>query len=239
VSAAGVREYLPGDSLRWIHWRTSARKDDFYVRLFESTPAGDWWIILDLEQGIQAGDGANSTEEHGVVLAASLADRGLRMGKAVGLAAYGEPFVLLPPKEGDGQRWEILRSLALLSPARHSLAELLNAIRRTLGRYTSLVIITPNANGSWLESLLPLLWQEAVPTVLLLDPNSFGGRGDTRGIFEELSKWSIHRYVITPDLLNRSEAHPGRKGQWEWRISPTGRAIPAIPPSETSWKALA
>jgi uncharacterized protein (DUF58 family) len=209
------------------------------MRLFESTPAGDWWIILDLEQGIQAGVGANSTEEHGVVLAASLADRGLRMGRAVGLAAYGEPFVWLPPKEGDGQRWKILRNLAMLSPTRHSLAELLNAIRRTLGRYTSLVIITPNVNGNWLESLLPLLWQEAVPTVLLLDPNSFGGKGDSRGMFEELSKWGIHRYIITPDLLNRPEAHPGRKGQWEWRISPTGRAIPVTHPSETSWKALA
>ena len=239
VSATGVREYVPGDNLRWIHWRTSARKDDFYVRLFESTPAGDWWIILDLEQGIQAGEGANSTEEHGVVLAASLADRGLRMGRSVGLAAYGEPFVWLPPKEGDGQRWEILRSLALLSPTQHSLVELLTAIRRTLGRYTSLVIITPNTNGSWLESLLPLLWQEAVPTVLLLDPKSFGGRGDTRGIIEELSKLSIHRYVITPGLLNRPEAQPGRKGQWEWRISPTGRAIPVTSPSETPWKALA
>lgn len=239
VSASGVREYVPGDNLRWIHWRTSARKDDFYVRLFESTPAGDWWIILDLEQGIQAGDGANSTEEHGVVLAASLADRGLRMGRSVGLAAYGETFVWLPPKEGDGQRWEILRSLALLSLTQHSLVELLTAIRRTLGRNTSLVIITPNTNGSWLESLLPLLWQEAVPTVLLLDPKSFGGRGDTRVITEELSKLSIHRYVITPGLLNRPEAQPGRKGQWEWRISPTGRAIPVTSPSETTWKALA
>jgi len=41
VSAAGVREYVPGDSMRWIHWRTFARRDSLFVRLFDGTPASD------------------------------------------------------------------------------------------------------------------------------------------------------------------------------------------------------
>jgi uncharacterized protein (DUF58 family) len=112
VSATGVREYVPGDSLHSIHWRTSARRDELYVRLFDSTPSGDWWIILDMDQSVQVGEGAQSTEEHAVILAASLADRGLRLGKAVGLVAHGEPLTWLPPREGEGQRWEMLRALA-------------------------------------------------------------------------------------------------------------------------------
>ncbi|MEW5872125.1 MAG: DUF58 domain-containing protein [Chloroflexota bacterium] len=237
VSAAGVREYAPGDSLRWVHWRTSARRDELHVRLFDSTPSGDWWILLDMQADVQAGLGARSTEEHGVILAASLADRGLRLGKAVGMVAYGQPLAWLPPREGDGQRWEILRSLALVQPARHSLGEMLARLRPTLGGYTSLVIITPNARGDWLEGLLPLLWQGAVPTVLLLDPLAFGGEGNPEGVIQELSRWGVQHHRITPDLLDRPEAQPGHKGQWEWRISPTGRAIAINPPRE-GWKAL-
>jgi len=238
VSAAGVREYVPGDTLRWIHWRTSARRDDLYVRLFDSTPSGDWWIVLDLDERVQVGQGAGSTEEHGIILAASLADRGLRMGLAVGMAAYGAPLVWLPPREGDGQRWEILRSLAVVETAKQSLGELLVGLRSALGRFTSLVIITPNVGGEWLEGLLPLLWQGTVPTVLLLDPATFGGHGDSQGLFDQLRRWSVHCSLITPDLLDRPEAQPGRRGHWQWRVSPTGRAIAANPPRDTGWRSF-
>jgi uncharacterized protein (DUF58 family) len=100
VGAASVRDYVQGDSLRWIHWPTSARRDSLFVKLFDGTPAGDWWVFLDLDQSAQAGQGQASTEEHGVILAASLADRGLRSGRAVGLVTHGEELVWLPPQEG-------------------------------------------------------------------------------------------------------------------------------------------
>jgi uncharacterized protein (DUF58 family) len=173
VSAAGVREYRPDDSLRWIHWRTSARRDSLFVRLFDGTPASNWWILLDMDRHVQVGKGPDATEEHAVILAASLADRGLRSGQAVGLAAHGEQLVWLPPREGEGQRWEILRSLALVSLGSRPLAELLAGIRPTLEQRTSLVIITPAVDTAWVEALLPLLRRGAIPTVLLLDPVSF------------------------------------------------------------------
>ena len=59
VSAASVREYRPGDSLRWIHWRTSARRDALFVQIFDGTPASDWWILLDMNRYVQAGEGAD------------------------------------------------------------------------------------------------------------------------------------------------------------------------------------
>jgi uncharacterized protein (DUF58 family) len=107
VSAAGVRDYHPGDSLRRIHWRTSAHRDALSVRLFEGTPSSDWWIFLDLHQEVQVGEGWDSTLEHGVILAASLADRGLRSGHAVGLVAFSEELVWMAPRGGENQRLEI------------------------------------------------------------------------------------------------------------------------------------
>jgi uncharacterized protein (DUF58 family) len=143
------------------------------VRLFDGTPASDWWILLDMDRHVQVGKGPDATEEHAVILAASLADRGLRSGQAVGLAAHGEQLVWLPPRGGEGQRWEVLRSLALVSPGSHPLVELLAGMRPALEQYTSLVIITPAVDTAWVEALVPLLRCGAIPTVLLLDPVSF------------------------------------------------------------------
>jgi uncharacterized protein (DUF58 family) len=238
VSAASVRDYTHGDSLRWIHWPTSARRDSLFVKLFDGTPAGDWWIFLDLDERVQAGQGQASTEEHGVILAASLADRGLRLGRAVGLVTHGEELVWLPPGEGDGQRWTILRALALADHGSRPLAELLSRVRPRFGERTSLVLITPSLDRRWVEALWPLMQRGAIPTVLLLDPASFGGIGDASRASAMLSDLGITCYVITRDLLDRPEAQPGRRGEYEWRVTPLGRAVTARNPRELAWKVL-
>jgi uncharacterized protein (DUF58 family) len=238
VSASGVRDYVPGDSLRWIHWRTTAHRDELFVRLFDGTPAADWWILLDTDYSVQAGKGPDSTLEHAITLAASLADRGLRTRHAVGLAASSDPVVWLPPQEGDGHRWAILRALALVSTARMPFEQFLERLKPSFGKYASLILITPNVSGNWLKTLLPLIWAGAVPTVLLLNPPSFGGEGDLRGLQSTLVRQSIPHYVITRDLLNRSISHLGHQGQWEWRFTPTGRAVAVQQPGDFTWKEL-
>ena len=238
VISAGVRDYFPGDSLHWIHWPSSAHHDALLVRLFDSTPAGDWWIFLDMDRRVQAGQGQVSTEEHGVILAASLADRGLRARRAVGLVTHGERLVWQPPKMGDGQRWEVLRELALVTPGSRPLAELLTRVRPAFGQLASLIVITPAVDGDWVESLLPLLRRGAVATVLLLDPVSFGGTGDVGSVSALLSNLGVAHHVITRDLLDQPEARPGQQGHWEWRIMPTGRAVPVRQPRDMVWKVL-
>ena len=244
VNAAGAREYHPGDSLSSVHWRISAHHDSLFVRLFDSTPTSDWWILLDLDRRVQAGEGQNSTTEHSVILAASLADRGLRSGRSVGLVAYGEGLTWLPPQGGETRRWEILRALTLASTGSRSLAELLAQVKPSLKQRSSIIVITPATQGDWIEGILPLVWRGAVPTVLLLDPVSFGGlatplRTWLDGTLALLAEMEIARYLITRDLLDRPESRPSQEGHWDFRVSPRGRAVPIRKPRYMSWKVLA
>ena len=238
VSAAGVRSYVPGDTLHAIHWPTSARRGSLFVRLFDNTPAGDWWIFLDVERRVQAGQGQTATEEHGVILAASLADRGQRLGRATGLAAQGETLVWLPPQVGDSQRRAILQALARVEPGSLALGELLARTRPALEQMASLILITPAVDGNWIEALMLLLRRGSTATVLLLDPLAFGGSADAGGVAALLTELGVAHYLITPDLLDRPEARPGQQGAWKWRITPRGRAVPIRRPDEAAWKAL-
>lgn len=237
-AASSVRPFVQGDSLRWVHWRTTARRDQFYVRLFDSTPSSDWWIFIDMDRDVQVGEGRSSTVEHGVILAASLADRGLRLGRRVGLVAFGERFVWIPPQEGGEHRWEILRALATVSTGGRSLGELLERTRNSIRQRASLILITPDASGKWLEALLPLAWRGSVPTVFLLDPVTFGGQEDGRALLASLAEVGIPNYSISRDLLERPEALPGKAGGWEWRVTPTGRAVAIRRPRDLEWKVL-
>ena len=170
VTTSGVREYVPGDSMFSVHWMTSARHDDLYVKLFDRMPTSDWWVFVDMDEGVQAGEELEATEEYSIILGASIADRGLRNGRAVGMVAYGDDTVWLPPQTGSGQRWEILRSLATVNCGQTPLFSMLAESQRFLGRSTSAIIITPSVTSDWLNALMTLMQRDIRITVLLLDP---------------------------------------------------------------------
>jgi uncharacterized protein (DUF58 family) len=50
----GLRAFRPGDSPRWIHWRTSARRGELMVREFEDEPTDD--LVLVVEPWLPAAD---------------------------------------------------------------------------------------------------------------------------------------------------------------------------------------
>lgn len=239
VSAVGVREYVQGDSFKMIHWRTVARVNELMVRVFENTPAGNWWIWLDLDANAQAGEGENSTMEHAIILAASLAERGLRAGRAVGLLANARTFVHLTPHTGEFRRMQILRALATIEPGPQPFGEHIESLAQTVERNASVILITPALEGEWLSAVSAFPARSTAPTVILLDRASYGGTGDVHALAHVLAREGIAHFVVTRDLMDRPEARPGQQGNWEWRVTATGRAIPRRAPSDQNWRTLA
>ena len=91
VDSMSVRGYQHGDSLRHIHWPTTARQNAPFVKVFQPEAASKVWILPDLDPAAQWGEGADSTEETTILLAASLAAEMLHQKLAVGIFAGGNP----------------------------------------------------------------------------------------------------------------------------------------------------
>lgn len=245
TQASQTREMAPEDPRRLIHWKTTARQardgssgeDKFFVRQFEGTPAGDWWIVLDLHADSQVGTGWDSTEEHAVILAASLAAQGLNEDHTVGTSINGSDPGWLPPRRNEFQLRSLLKALAVASPGKLSLQTYLERTGSALGSSCSLIIITACTEPGWVPGLLPLIWRGVRPTVFLLDPVTFGGDSRTSTVERSLQRINVRFHVIPRDMLDRPAARPGHEGEWEWRISATGRAIPVRVP-RAEWREL-
>ncbi len=207
VTASSVREHKPKDSLRFIHWPTTARKGELYVRTFDSTPASDHWIILDLYQDVQAGEDQQSTEEHGIVLAASLTNRSIEEGKEVGLASHGENLIWLPPRLEESQQWRIMRALAVTKLGNLPLEDFLERTRKSIKHRSSLVIITPDLSDDWLDPLGLLMQRGVVPTMLLLNAPAYSGEQHSTQIEKKLMYLGVKYYLIEPDFLDEAKSH--------------------------------
>lgn len=203
ILVGGLRAYAPGDPLRRIHWKASARHDEFMVREFDREPSGDLWLILDMDAAVHAGAEAEATQEYAVILAASLAAQFLRQGerRAVGLLVSGRNPTLLPPGRGQGQLWRILEALALAEPAAGTpLDALLRQSGPTLGSGRTLVILTPSQETARVAPLLPLMARGNAPSAVLLDATTFnppkGASGALLGLRGLLSQQRIPSVTI-------------------------------------------
>jgi uncharacterized protein (DUF58 family) len=109
VSFHSLREYVPGDERRHIHWRSTAKTGTYMVRQFEETRRSHLVVGLSLA----AGDYASDDEfELGVSVAASLGVRALRDGRSLSVVV-GEPT----PAFAKRKVFEV-RSLSTLSQSR-------------------------------------------------------------------------------------------------------------------------
>lgn len=228
----GSRDYAPGDPLRRVQWKASARHDRLIVHEFDREPSGDLWLILDLHATVQAGQEAESTVEYGIILTASLAAQFLRQGerRAVGLATSGRAPIVIPPARGQAQMWTILEALALAEPSSDvPLADLLRQAGPILGTGRSLVILTPSQDPAWVASLLPLMAAGNAPTALLLDATTFdppaGSAGAMMGLRGLLAQQRVPSTVLSQGYPFRP-IDKIRRQRTEWRmLSGSGRVI--------------
>ncbi|MFO7320993.1 MAG: DUF58 domain-containing protein [Chloroflexota bacterium] len=194
TNAAGVRDYVPGDSFNRIHWATTARKDKLMVKEFELDPLVDIWLFVDFsasslveDPSVQRAGRFNnivptsqdippSTEEYNVVIAASLAKYFIDSERALGFAAYTPHREIHQPERGNRQLTRILQTLAVArSLAPHSLAQMLTLETPYFTRGTTLLIITSSLDPAWVTEAQILSRKGIRPMCVLTDPESFGG----------------------------------------------------------------
>jgi uncharacterized protein (DUF58 family) len=223
-----------------IHWPTSARTENIYVRVLESTPASDWWIFLDLYERSQAGSGGVTTEEHGVILAASMLEKGLRSGQAVGLVTQTGTLAWHPPRFGEAHRQELMRTLALASSGPIDLGALLRQARPYLRQGPSLIVITADTRADWIVDLAHLAHGRVSPYLFVLDPATYPG-SQSRVISRDtlanrLISLGLEHTILGADFFDRPELRPGTQGRWIWRKSRSSRAVAESRPADLPWR---
>ncbi len=199
TNAARVRDYLSGDSLRNIHWHTTAHTGSLMVKEYDPERAvvayKDIWIVLDMFSASHFGKGDETTEEYAVNIAASLAKKYVDEGKNVGFMASGERSFLFLPETGEEHLQELMRALAVVkADSTLSLDGLIAAQEERFEPGSAIVVISPSANIQ--APLRRMVNRGTVVTAVLLDAASFGGKTSAAEIARSLVTGGIHSYLV-------------------------------------------
>ena len=198
--AGTVRDYAFGDSISRVHWSTTARLGKLMSKEFDLGHSSDVWILVDLNEDVQAGELEESTDEYGVSIAASLAQKYLGSQLPVGLIAYGDRRYYLPAETGTGQFDRIMEFLAV-SKAEGSvpLESVLPREESLWGYHSSVVVITSSHRPDWTLALRELTRRRVRVAVVLLDGSSFGGYFNTLDVVPDLYTVGVAPYVVRKD----------------------------------------
>jgi len=145
---AGLREFRPGDPLRRIDWKATARANELRSRVYEPSATQQLYLLVNIDTMEHSWQGYLKDELEKIVsVAASVAAWAAGARYAVGLLANGafpdaDRPIRLPPSRSRDQITKILESLAVIQPL--TMGDLAGAIQREGGKLptgSTLVVI--------------------------------------------------------------------------------------------------
>jgi uncharacterized protein (DUF58 family) len=237
-NASGVRQYLPGDSFNRISWKTTARTGQLMVKEFELDPTSDVWIIVDMDmrhhahasipQTMQARSMINdpsaglpiefwldSTEEYAVTIAASLTNHFLEQTRNVGVIYNNAHHDVIPADRGPRQMTKILEQLAVMQADGHTpLAERLLTESSRFDRNSTVVIISPSTDESWVNSVVQLQARGVRCVAITIEPSTFDGSDSSLMVISDLAAAGVPSYMVKHgDDINNALASQGQTFQ--------------------------
>ncbi len=232
IASTTVRAYAPGDPLRHIHWRSTARRGEPFVKVFAPEAASNVWLVPDFDASAHVGEGDDSSQETMVTVVASLAMALLQQNLSAGIFSSADKETVVLPRQGQAHLWTILQALAPLHavPGRR-LDDVLTRARGLVGGNDLLILVTPSLNPEWIGALRRISRSRGSAgraEVVLLDPASFGA-----AVAPDAAKAFIPLLVeqgIAANLLRCGDVrvisgYYGEISRWEFSVTGTGRAV--------------
>jgi uncharacterized protein (DUF58 family) len=199
IEYADLRDYVPGDRVRSINWRASARRGDLVVN--ERHPERNTDVVLFVDSFTDVRSEYRSTLDDAVRAAATLAVRYLERRDRVGLVAFGGILRWLRPGMGLSQRFMLIETLLETGVDVTYTWRDVNLIpARILPPKALVLAVTPLVDARFITALENLRGRGFDLVVVEVDPVGFveAGQGEVARLAYRL--WLLEREVLRSRL---------------------------------------
>jgi uncharacterized protein (DUF58 family) len=167
-----VREYEHGDSLRKVHWRSTARRAQLMVKELEDAPRDEVAVVLDADPGAVVGQSFDVQ----VRAAGSLLLSHVRRGRRAVLVVNGARAQQQGVRSAEGDWRQALDLLAAAEPEPGPpLAAVLSDESSAVARSLELAVVTASLPPRLVERLVERSLASGSVSLVFVDPTSFAG----------------------------------------------------------------
>jgi uncharacterized protein (DUF58 family) len=169
-----VREYQEGESLRKVHWPTTARRGELMVKDFDDAARDEVAVILDAQGGHEVGRPPDSSFEAQVRAAGSILQAHVRAGRRSVLVVNGARRAV-QEVHTHGVEWrQALELLASVEPdGPEPLANLLADEASPAARALEVVVVTSAMTAPLVDRLAQRARARRRVALVFVDPASF------------------------------------------------------------------
>jgi uncharacterized protein (DUF58 family) len=184
---ADIREYVPGDDLRSIDWKVTARFDHPFVREYTEERDQTFYFVVDISGSGSFGSGETKQRKM-LEVTASLAFAALRNNDRIGLCLCSDRVEKFLPA-GRGKKHLVALLNTLIDHRAASLKTDLKAAGRFLGSVlscrSSIIILSDFATPDFQASLRLLRKRHEVIGIQITDPREYELPDIGRVVFED------------------------------------------------------
>ncbi len=180
---AGLRDYLPGDEIRRISWKATARRDSPVVMEVEAERGQQAVIALDCGRLMTAPAGLLTKLDHAVNAALLLAWVAQSQGDRVGMVTFADEIrKFVAPQRGPAQVSQLNRVLYDVKAeyTEPDFGEAFSQLAFRLNRRTLIVVLTdvldPEASRDLVAHAIRLSQRHLVMVVAMADPEVLAAR---------------------------------------------------------------
>ncbi|MGD9975506.1 MAG: DUF58 domain-containing protein [Desulfatirhabdiaceae bacterium] len=179
-----VREYSPGDDVKSIDWKVSARMGRPYVKLYREERELVVMLLMDMSASEGFGTTDNLKKDIAAEIASILAFNAIRNNDKVGAILFTDRVEkYIPPKKGSAHVWRVIKELFSFEPE-HTGTDIREAVA-FLGRVSRKRTISflisdflspePSATSekSYIRRMKSLSGKHELIAVMLSDPGEF------------------------------------------------------------------
>jgi uncharacterized protein (DUF58 family) len=200
VEYADIRNFVPGDRVRSINWRASARRQGLVVN--ERHPERNTDVVLFVDSFVDVRAGDRSVLEQAVRAAGSLASRYLERRDRVGLVGFGGVLRWLQPGMGLNQRYRLIETMIETGVEPTYTWRDVNLIPRRILPPASLVLgLTPLVDQRFVAALEDLRARRFDVAVVEVDPVPLVEPGPSETDLLAHRLWLLEREAVRARLV--------------------------------------
>ncbi len=171
-----VREYSPGDDVKTLDWKVSARLGKPFVKLYTEERESIVMLLIDMSASLKFGTFFGSKLERVAEVASVLAFNAIKNNDKVGVIFFTDQVEkYIPPKKGSSHIWRVIKEIFTFVPKgeKTDISVALDYLGKISKKKSFVFILSDFLDDGYLKSLRTIRQKHEIIGVMIYDPGSF------------------------------------------------------------------